>query len=110
MDRWKCASSFSSNHLRDDLILIWSKFSFVADKSYTTWDWATNPCNTFIQLPYKGVMPVNNRSPISADDDDHYDALMARQQKADKDYNTHKDYNCIPVGSTVVVQWEDRGL
>ena len=40
-------------------------------------------------------------------DDNHYEALMTRQCKADKKYDTLQEYNYIPTGSTVAFQWED---
>ena len=59
----------------------------------------------------RGIMLVFNRSTINADnDDDHYEALVARQLKAGKKFGTIRDYNSIPIGSTVAVQWEERKL
>ena len=46
-----------------------------------------------------------NRLPINADNDDdnHYEALVEKQTKADRDYDTFKDTVSIPIGSTVAV-------
>ena len=56
-------------------------------------------------------MPVINMRPINTfNDDDHYKALMEREEKADKNYGTLRNYNSIPIWSTVAVQQEDRGL
>ena len=53
-------------------------------------------------------MPALNRLPINTNnDDDHYETLMERQAKADKDYDTSRNYNSIPVVSTGVVQSEN---
>ena len=41
-------------------------------------------------------MPINNRSPLNADnDDDHYEELVDRQIEADKNYDTIRNYNSI---------------
>ena len=51
------------------------------------------------------LIPIISRSPINADnDDDHYDALVDGQMKADKKYETLRNQNSIPTGSAVVVQ------
>ena len=53
-------------------------------------------------------MPAINRSPINEDnDEDHYEVLVARQCKTDKIYDTLREYNLIPIGSAIVVQWKD---
>ena len=47
---------------------------------------------------------------INADnDDDYHEALMDRQVKADRNYDTLRNYKSIPIESTVVVQREDVG-
>ena len=62
-----------------------------ADKNYTTWARAIKPCNDFIQSPIMCIMLVISRSSINADsDDDCYEALVARQHKLDKNYDTLK--------------------
>ena len=54
-------------------------------------------------------MPVINRSPINAEnDDDHYEALVERQTKADKNYDTLEGPYSIFVGSTVAARWEEE--
>ena len=50
-----------------------------------------------------GIMPVINRSPVNADNDNHYEALVAKHHIADKNYDNLKDYNYIPIWSTVPV-------
>ena len=55
-------------------------------------------------------MPIINRLPINADnDDDYYESLVDRQIKDDKNYDTLKNYNSIPTGLTVVVPREGGG-
>ena len=50
-------------------------------------------------------MPMINRSLINEDNDtDHYKALVARQNMADKNSDTLREYNSIPTGFTVEVQ------
>ena len=54
-------------------------------------------------------MPVINRSSVNVDiNAGYYEPLVERQTKADKNYDTLKEANSIPVGSAPVVQWEDR--
>ena len=58
-----------------------------------------------IQPPYKSILPVINRLPIIANnDDDHDEALVERQAKADKNYDTPRNYNSILTESTVVIE------
>ena len=55
-------------------------------------------------------MPIINKAPVNTDnDDDHYEALVNRQMKVDKNYDTLRNYRYIPIGSTVAVQREDGG-
>ena len=56
-------------------------------------------------------MPVINRSLVCLDnDDDECEALVARQNKVDKKYDTFRENNSFVTGSTVSVQGEERGL
>ena len=58
-----------------------------------------------------GVMPVIDRKPVSADnDDEHLVKLLHRQSKNDKNNDASQVFVSIPIWSTVAVQWEDRGL
>ena len=51
-------------------------------------------------------MPVVNRVPINSNnDDDHCEALVEREEKADRNYDTLRNYNSTLRGSAVVVQW-----
>ena len=55
-------------------------------------------------------MPTVNRPPINpSNDDEHYEALVNRQTRNDKIYDTSRRYASFSLGSTVVVQWEDGG-
>ena len=55
-------------------------------------------------------MPIMNRLPINSDnDDEHYEAVVNRQTKIDKTYDTARNYASFSIGSTVVVQQEDGG-
>ena len=61
--------------------------------------------------PVCGVMPVIDRKPVSIDnDDEHHIKLMHRQSKNDSNNDASQVFASIPIGSTVVVQWEDGGL
>ena len=42
--------------------------------------------------------------------DDHYETLVGIQSKAERTMITLRNYNSIPLGSSVVVQREDRIL
>ena len=53
-------------------------------------------------------MPIINRLPINTNkDDEHYEALVTRETRNDKNYDTTRSYDSFPIGSTVVVQQED---
>ena len=63
-----------------------------------------SPVMLLFNHPTRGIMPITIRSSINADnDDDHYKALVDRQIKAVKNYDTVGNYNSIPIGSTVLV-------
>ena len=50
-------------------------------------------------------MPIINRIPINSDnDDDHNEALVKRQIRNDKNYDTARNYDLFLIGSTVMVQ------
>ena len=54
-------------------------------------------------------MPVLDRKPVGKDyDDKHHSRLVDRQHQ--KDIDASPMFAFIPVGSAVVVQWEDGGL
>ena len=56
-------------------------------------------------------MPTINRPLIGVNNnDEHYEALVKRQTKSDKNHDTSRNYALILIGSTVAVQWEDGGL
>ena len=55
-------------------------------------------------------MPIINRLPINSNNDnEHYEAIVTRQTKNDKIYNTVRSYNSFSIWSTVVVKREDGG-
>ena len=55
-------------------------------------------------------MPVVNRLLIGSDnDEEHHNALINRHCRNDKDNDTSKNFNPLPVGSIVAVQCEDGG-
>ena len=58
-----------------------------------------------------GVMPVIDRKPVSIDNnDEHHIKLMHRQSKNNSNNDASQVFASIPIGSTVVIQWEDGGL
>ena len=57
-----------------------------------------------------GIMPVIDRKPIGGDnDDEHHSKVIHRQHKNDTNNDASPVFASIPIGSTVVVQWEDGG-
>ena len=55
-------------------------------------------------------MLIISRSPISVNnDEEHYEALVNRPVKDDKNQGTPRKYVSIPTGSTVAVQCKDGG-
>ena len=60
--------------------------------------------------PIWDIMPIINRIPINSDnDDDHYEVLVKRQIRNNKNYDTTRNYDLFSVGSTVGVQEKDVG-
>ena len=53
-------------------------------------------------------MPVVKSLPSNANNKyDHYDTYEERQEKAYKNYDSLRNYNITPIGSTITVQPED---
>ena len=79
--------------------------AYIADQINTTR--ATLLFNCLI----RGIMPIVNRPPIGLNNvDEHYEALIKRQMKNDKNHDTPRIYASIPIGSTVVAQHKDGEL
>ena len=62
-------------------------------------------------LPFKclvcGIMPVIDRKPVNVDnDDEHHKNLVHRQSTNYMNNDASQVFASIPIGSTVVVQWE----
>ena len=56
-------------------------------------------------------MPIGHRPPMGIDkDEEHYEVLVKRQTKDDKNQGTPRNYVSIPTGSTVVAQQADGRL
>ena len=69
-----------------------------------------SPAMLLFNCPIQGIMPILNRIPISSDNDDnHYEVLVKRQIRNDKNYDTARNYDLFSIESTLVVQQEDGG-
>ena len=56
-------------------------------------------------------MPIIKRPLIGLNnDDEHYEALVKRQTKNDKNHDTSRKYASIPIGCTVAVPCKGGGL
>ena len=63
-----------------------------------------SPATLLFNHPTRGIMPLINIPPISIDnDDEHHKALLERQTKNDKKYDTSRNYTLLPIGPTVGV-------
>ena len=59
----------------------------------------------------KGIILILSRPPIHANSDNyHHETLVEIKSKAVRNYDTLRNYNSVPIGSTVVVQRQDQGL
>ena len=55
-------------------------------------------------------MSIISRALVGRDNnEEHYQVLIIRQTKDDKNQGTLRNYVSIHIGSTVVVKWEDGG-
>ena len=62
-------------------------------------------------FPIRDIMPVINRPLVGTNNDDEdHKALIGRQSRKDKGKDTSIGFVSLPIGSTVAVQQEDRGL
>ena len=61
--------------------------------------------------PVCSIIPVIDRKLVSVENDDkHHKNVMHRQGKNNPNNDASPVFLSIPIGSTVVVQWKDRGL
>ena len=68
----------------------------------------SSPATLSFNYPIRSTMLVISRALTNANNaDDHYKAVVKRQTKADKKYDTLRNYNSIPIDSTTVPQQED---
>ena len=69
-----------------------------------------SPATMLFSHSIRGIMPIISRQPVSInDDEEHYEALVNRQTKNDKNQGTPRNNISISTGSTVVVQCKDGG-
>ena len=69
-----------------------------------------SPAMLLFNCPIRGIMPVMDRLPVNTDnDDEHHKAVVNRQCRNEQGKDTSKNFVSLTVGSTVMVQWEDRG-
>ena len=70
-----------------------------------------SPVTLLFNCLVRGIMPRINRLLINTDsDDEHHTVLVNRHHRNEQDIDTSKNFVSLPIGSTVVVQGEDRGL
>ena len=68
-----------------------------------------SPATLLFNQPVCSIMPVLDRKPVGEDYDyEHYSRFVDRQHRNDNDASAM--FGFIPIGSAVVVQWEDGGL
>ena len=64
-----------------------------------------SPATLLFNHPRQGIMLIIKRIPVKSDnDEDHYEALVKRQTRNDKNYDTARSYDLFSIGSTVAVQ------
>ena len=64
-----------------------------------------SPAMLFFSHAMQGIMPKINRIPINlGNNDDHYEALVKRQIRNDRNYDTARNYDLFLKGSTVAVK------
>ena len=69
-----------------------------------------SPATLLFNCPVRGIMPVMDRLLINTNnDEEHHKVLTNRQCRNDQGNDTFKKFVSLPIGSTVVVQQEDRG-
>ena len=69
-----------------------------------------SPATLLFNCLVRGIMPIIDRLPINTDSDDkHHTVLVYRQYRNEQGIDTSKNFVSLPIGSTVAVQWEDRG-
>ena len=67
-----------------------------------------SPAMLLFNHPKWSIMPIINRIPINSDnDEDHYESLVKKQTRNDKNYDAARNYDLFSIGSTVAVQWEE---
>ena len=71
----------------------------------------SSPSALSFYIPAGNLLSKLRRPPIIFDHaGNHYSVLVKRQPNADKYQDTCKDIPFLSTGSTVAIQWEDRGL
>ena len=64
-----------------------------------------SPAKLLFNCPIRGIKPILCRLLISPNnDDEHYEVLVKRQTKKDKNHDTPKNYTFLLIGSAVAVQ------
>ena len=63
-----------------------------------------SPATMLFHHPIRGIIPIINRPPVGrGNDEEHYEVLIKRQMKDDKNKGTDKNCVSISIGSTVVI-------
>ena len=63
------------------------------------------PATMLVNYTIQGIMPIINRLPINSNNDnDHYEALVNRQTRKEKNYDTSRGYDSFSKRPTIVGQ------
>ena len=70
-----------------------------------------SPATLMFSCPMQGIMPIINTFLINSNNgDEQYEALVTRQTRNYKNYDTSQSYDSISIASTAAVHQENGGL
>ena len=69
-----------------------------------------NLATMLFNCPIRGIIAIISRAPVGINnDEEHYESLVNRQTRGDKNQGTPKNHISILTGSTIVFQCQDEG-